>query len=55
MNTIEGSNRQLMKVTKSKTAFPSNESLQKKMLYLAMVDINEYGLTLTGLGTDPIQ
>ena len=39
-NTIEGFNRQLRKVTKSKTVFPSDESLLK-MLYLAMVDITK--------------
>lgn len=37
-NTIEGFNRQLRKVTKSKSVFPSDDSLFK-MLYLAMVDI----------------
>ena len=37
-NTIEGFNRQLRKVTKSKTVFPSDDSLLK-MLYLAMMDI----------------
>ena len=39
-NTIEGFNRQLRKVTKSKTVFASDESLLK-MLYLAMVDITK--------------
>ena len=39
-NTIEGFNRQLRKVTKSKTVFPSDESLLK-MLYLAMMDITK--------------
>ncbi len=39
-NTIEGFNRQLRKATKSKTVFPSDESLLK-MLYLAMVDITK--------------
>ena len=39
-NTIEGFNRQLRKVTKSKTIFPSDESLMK-MLYLATVDITK--------------
>ena len=39
-DTIEGFNRQLRKVTKSKTVFPSDESLLK-MLYLAMVDITK--------------
>lgn len=37
-NTIEGFNRQLRKVTKSKTVFPSDDSLFK-MLYLATQDI----------------
>lgn len=39
-NTIEGFNRQLRKVTKSKTIFPSDESLLK-MLYLATMDITK--------------
>ena len=39
-NTIEGFNRQLWKVTKSKTVFPSDDSLLK-MLYLAMIDITK--------------
>ncbi len=39
-NSIEGFNRQLRKVTKSKTVFPSDESLLK-MLYLAMMDITK--------------
>ena len=37
-NAIEGFNRQLRKVTKSKSVFPTDDSLLK-MLYLAMVDI----------------
>jgi len=37
-NTIEGFNRQLRKVTKSKTVFPSDDSLFK-MLYLVTQDI----------------
>ncbi len=37
-NTIEGFNRQLRKVTKSKTVFPTDDSLLK-MLYLATMDI----------------
>jgi putative transposase len=37
-NAIEGFNRQLRKVTKSKSVFPTDESLLK-MLYLAMMDI----------------
>ena len=35
---IEGFNRQLRKVTKSKSVFPTDDSLLK-MLYLAMIDI----------------
>lgn len=37
-NTIEGFNRQLCKVTKAKSVFPTDDSLLK-MLYLAMMDI----------------
>ena len=37
-NTIEGFNRQLRKVTKFKSVFPTDDSLLK-MLYLAMMDI----------------
>lgn len=37
-NQIENLNRSFRKVTKSKAAFPSDESLMK-MLYLAMIDI----------------
>ena len=37
-NAIEGFNRQLWKVTKSKSVFPTDDSLLK-MLYLAMMDI----------------
>ena len=39
-NTVEGFNRQLRKVTKSKSVFPTDESLLK-MLYLAMIDITK--------------
>ena len=39
-NNIEGFNRQLHKLTKSKTVFPTDDSLLK-MLYLAMVDITK--------------
>lgn len=39
-NAIEGFNRQLRKVTKSKTIFPTDDSLLK-MLYLAMIDITK--------------
>ena len=41
-NAIEGFNRQLRKVTKSKTVFPSDDSLLK-MLYLATMDIAKNG------------
>ena len=37
-NTIEGFNRQLRKLTKSRSVFPTDDSLFK-MLYLAMKDI----------------
>lgn len=39
-NTIESFNRQLRKVTKSKSVFPTDDSLFK-MLYLAMIDITK--------------
>ena len=39
-NAIEGFNRQLRKVTKNKTVFPTDDSLFK-MLYLAMIDITK--------------
>lgn len=39
-NAIENFNRQLRKVTKSKSVFPTDESLLK-MLYLAMMDITK--------------
>ncbi len=39
-NTIEGFNRQLRKVTKAKSVFPTDDSLFK-MLYLAMMDITQ--------------
>ena len=39
-NSIENFNRQLRKVTKSKTIFPSDDSLFK-MLYLATMDITK--------------
>ena len=40
MNNIEGVNRQLCKVTKSKSVFPTDDSLLK-MLHLAMMDITK--------------
>ena len=39
-NTIESFNRQLKKVTKAKSVFPTDDSLFK-MLYLAMKDITK--------------
>ena len=42
-NAIEGFNRQLRKVTKAKSVFPTDDSLLK-MLYLAMIDITKSGL-----------
>ena len=46
-NAIEGFNRQLRKVTKSKTVFPSDDSLLK-MLYLATMDITKKNGPVTG-------
>lgn len=37
-DAIEGFNRQIRKVTKAKSVFPTDDSLLK-MLYLAMVDM----------------
>lgn len=39
-NAIEGFNRQLRKVTKAESVFPTDDSLFK-MLYLAMMDITK--------------
>ena len=39
-NAMEGFNRQLRKVTKAKSVFPTDDSLLK-MLYLAMMDITK--------------
>ncbi len=39
-NTIEGFNRQLRKVTKNKSVFPTNDSLLR-MLYLTVIDITK--------------
>ena len=39
-NSIENFNRQLRKVTKSKTIFPTDDALFK-MLYLAMMDVTK--------------
>ena len=41
-NAIEGFNRQLRKVTRAKSVFPTDDSLLK-MLYLAMMDITKSG------------
>ena len=39
-NLIEGFNRQMRKVTKSKSVFPTDDSLLK-ILYLAMIDVTK--------------
>lgn len=39
-NTLEGFNRQLRKVTKTKTVFPNDEALLK-CIYLAITDISK--------------
>ena len=39
-NAIEGFNRQLRKVTKARSVFPTDDNLLK-MLYLAMIDITK--------------
>ena len=48
-NAIEGFNRQLRKVTKTRTVFPTDDSLFK-ILFLAMKDITAkwYGKHTTG-------
>ena len=46
-NAIEGFNRQLRKVTKAKSVFPTDDSLLK-MLYLAMMDITKKWTGLSG-------
>lgn len=52
-NAIEGFNRQLRKVTKSKNVFPSDDSLLK-ILHLATMDITKkMDRSPAGLGTDP--
>ena len=54
-NTIEGFNRQLRKVTKAKSVFPTDNSLLK-MLYLAMMGHYEkVDRPETGLELDPRQ
>ena len=53
-NAIEGFNRQLRKVTKSKSVFPTDDSLLK-MLYLAMIDITKkMDGKAQGLGANPL-
>ncbi len=46
---MEGYNRQLRKVTKTKTAFPTDEALLK-ILYLSTIDITKNGFNLLGDG-----
>ena len=48
-NAIEGFNRQLRKVIKSKSVFPTDDSLLK-MLYLAMMHITKNGRGNSGIG-----
>jgi transposase-like protein len=48
-NIIEGYHRQLRKVTKTKTAYPSDEVL-RKIIYLATVDAAKKGLCLSDIG-----
>ena len=50
-NAIEGFNRQLRKVTKAKSVFPTDDSLLK-MLYLAMMDITKK-MDWTAAGLEP--
>lgn len=52
-NAIEGFNRQLRKVTKSKTIFPTDDSLLK-MLYLATMDITKNGRVTVRIGVRSI-
>ena len=49
-NTIEGFNRQLRKVTKNRTVFPTDDSLLK-LLYLASQDITKNGSAIGTIGT----
>ena len=53
-NAIEGFNRQLRKVTKTRTVFPTDDSLFK-ILFLAMKDITAkwYGKPHTGALLSP--
>ena len=53
-NAIEGFNRQLRKVTKTRTVFPTDDSLFK-ILFLAMKDITAkwYGKHTTGALLSP--
>ena len=52
-NTIEGFNRQLRKVTKSKTVFPSDESSPENAVSGHGGYHEKMDWTPTGLGTDP--
>ena len=52
-NAIEGFNRQLRKVTKSKTVFPSDDSLFENAVSCDYGHYQEMDRTPTGLGTDP--
>ena len=51
-NAIEGFNRQLRKVTKSKTVLPSDDSLLKMLIWQPWIS-RKNGLTTGGLGSDP--
>lgn len=44
---MDGYNRQLRKITKTKTVFPNDEALLK-ILYLATIDITKNGFKLLG-------
>lgn len=51
-NTLEGFNRQLRKITKTKTVFPNDEALLKS-IYLAITDISKkMDNTVSQLGTN---
>ena len=51
-NAIEGFNRQLRKVTKSKAVFPSDDSLLKCCIWQPWIS-RKNGPEQAGLGTDP--
>ncbi len=48
-NIIEGYHRQLRKVTKTKTAYPTDDA-RRKIIYLATMEISKNGLCLSGVG-----